>query len=281
VQLSIGQGFGRLVAHDPLARSDRSTEGVHQMRVAARRLRAHLGLLAPALKRAPSAELRSELRWLGSLLGPVRDLDTVVPLLHEAIPDEGASEAARAIDTALEAERGTARAAMAAALMSKRYRHLLRSLADAVIEPPTRKIALVPARGIVHPELRSASRALTDAVDDLGDTPSDQALHRVRILAKRLRYGAELAAEIDGPRAAELAERLAEAQDHLGDARDLVRALSIIDEVSQARPELSAPMGEMRAALKAQSGSHHDAWRAPFGACVELLASLGWSRPGA
>ncbi|MGH7895033.1 MAG: CHAD domain-containing protein, partial [Candidatus Binatia bacterium] len=52
-------------------------EGVHQLRVATRRLRAALALFESGLPRRASRSAREELAWLGRTTGPVRDLDVL------------------------------------------------------------------------------------------------------------------------------------------------------------------------------------------------------------
>ena len=50
-------------------------EGVHQMRVGVRRLRAILSAFAPLLPKDEYRRLSDELRWLGNVLGVARNLD--------------------------------------------------------------------------------------------------------------------------------------------------------------------------------------------------------------
>ena len=50
-------------------------EGVHQMRVAFRRLRSGLKVFRPLIPRETSASLVADLRWLNGFLGPARDWD--------------------------------------------------------------------------------------------------------------------------------------------------------------------------------------------------------------
>ena len=66
---------------------------------------------------------------------------------------------------------------------------------------------------------REAKR-LRGAVDGLGDKPSDEALHAVRIRVKRARYAAELARHELGKRGAQYIERAKAAQDVLGSHQD-------------------------------------------------------------
>jgi glutamate-1-semialdehyde 2,1-aminomutase len=59
----------RLLLADPIARVGEDPEGVHQARVATRRLRSDLRTFAPLLDPVWVTSLRDELRWLGSELG--------------------------------------------------------------------------------------------------------------------------------------------------------------------------------------------------------------------
>ncbi|HEV3165023.1 MAG TPA: CHAD domain-containing protein, partial [Isosphaeraceae bacterium] len=68
VRASLTAGLFRLMENDPLARRG-DAEGVHQMRTAARRLRAELRAFGPLLETAWNEALDRELRWLGKMLG--------------------------------------------------------------------------------------------------------------------------------------------------------------------------------------------------------------------
>jgi triphosphatase len=59
-----------LLAGDP--------EGVHQMRVGLRRLRAAISLFADILQDPQTAALKDELKWLTGQLGPARELEVLV-----------------------------------------------------------------------------------------------------------------------------------------------------------------------------------------------------------
>jgi len=58
-----------------LAVLDAQIEGVHQMRVAFRRLRSGLKIFRPFIPREASAVLVEDIRWLNNFLGPARDWD--------------------------------------------------------------------------------------------------------------------------------------------------------------------------------------------------------------
>src|SRR6202012_6078925 len=62
----------RLKALDPLVRGA-APDSVHQMRVAARRLRSTLQAYPAILPKSATQHLRAELKWLGEVLGEARD----------------------------------------------------------------------------------------------------------------------------------------------------------------------------------------------------------------
>src|SRR5690606_35342012 len=89
----------QLRANEEAARLGDDPEGIHQMRVAVRRLRALLGIYRDAMDGAVHAYLSAELRWLQQQLGPARDWDifvehTLEPL-HRRLGTELAVETLR------------------------------------------------------------------------------------------------------------------------------------------------------------------------------------------
>ncbi len=72
--------------------------------------------------------------------------------------------------------------------------------------------------------VRRPWKHLQEAVNALGDDPPDEALHQVRIRAKRMRYAAEAVAGVIGKPARRLAGAVAEVQGVLGDMQDAVVA---------------------------------------------------------
>ena len=93
-----------VLAHDPGTRLGTDAEELHQMRVATRRLRAFLRAGRDLLDPAWSEPLREELRWLGSALGPVRDLDVLLEHLSGEVESLGEdAPAGRKLLTTLDA----------------------------------------------------------------------------------------------------------------------------------------------------------------------------------
>ncbi len=100
-------------------RLDVDPEGVHQARVASRRLRSDLRTFRTALDPAWAEPLREELRWLGTVLGEARDADVLFDRMRGragTIPPPEAPGAATVIEGAgAPAEGGAHRADRGAA----------------------------------------------------------------------------------------------------------------------------------------------------------------------
>jgi CHAD domain-containing protein len=203
--------------NDPVVRLDGDVDALHDLRVAVRRTRAVLRAARKLFDREWLDGLRDELKWLGGELGPARDLDVLLEHLR-AERDEIGSEAAPVVER-IERQREGARRQVAAALTSDRYLALLDELQVAVDHPPVRRVDARLDR-IAAREFEKLSRD----VDHLGPSPSDEALHRVRIRAKRARYAAELAEPAVGRRAADFVKAAKEFQDVVGEHQDAIVA---------------------------------------------------------
>jgi CHAD domain-containing protein len=227
VRYAIGSGAQRLIANDPAARIGSDPEAIHQARVATRRLRSDLKTLEPLLDRSAVEGIRNELRWVGELLGAVRDADVLI----EHVQDLGRTfalepDAIVAIVTELEQDRRRSHRELVGALASRRYISLVRTLIDAAEEPPLAAPARGerPARPRVRKLVGKSWRRVSRAVDRLEPYPDDPALHEIRKRAKRARYAADLAATALDEDAGRLADQLADLQDVLGEVQDGVVA---------------------------------------------------------
>jgi CHAD domain-containing protein len=221
--------YRAILGNDPGVRLGEDAEALHQLRVATRRsrslLRAARGLVAATW----AERLRSELSWLGGLLGPVRDLDVLLEHLDSeaATLEEEDARAFRRLRARLAAERRDARERLLDAMDGERYFRLLDALEEAATAPAgelTTPLAEIAAE---------AFRRLRVAAKTLPARPTDAELHGVRIETKRARYAAELAAPELGKRGARFVERAKVLQDVIGEhqdacvAEDRLRALAL------------------------------------------------------
>src|SRR6516164_776552 len=90
---TIGRSILRHIAANEVAVATADSEGIHQMRVGLRRLRAAISLFAPLFGDNQTERLKSELRWLTGKLAAARDLD--VYLKSEIQPLRTAAPAKR------------------------------------------------------------------------------------------------------------------------------------------------------------------------------------------
>jgi CHAD domain-containing protein len=233
VGAAIAASVVRLLRHDAAVRQGVEPEGVHQARVATRRLRSDLGTFGSLLEAEPTDALRDELQWLATLLGEVRDSDVLIERLSsrmEEIP--GPASGRRALLQRLGARREAARTRLLAGIRSQRYAVLLDGLVAIAVTPPLSTDGDRPATEVLPRLVTRPWGRLVKAVERLGDDSADEDLHAVRIAAKRARYAAEAVAPVVGKPAHRFAEGVAALQQSLGDYNDTVVARQWLGEVA-------------------------------------------------
>ncbi|MEZ5411481.1 MAG: CYTH and CHAD domain-containing protein [Acidimicrobiales bacterium] len=226
IRAAIGSSVERLLLQLPQVHLDQDPEGVHQSRVALRRLRSDLRTFGALLDPGPVEALRDELSWLGGELGRVRDADVLGQQLRRRLAAHPEIDAGAAADVlrVLDRERKSALAAVTGDLVGPRCLALLEALVALAAEPPLRAEAEGPATTVLPPLVDKSWRKLRRHVRQLDDPPADEALHRTRILAKRVRYAAEAVRPAAPKQAAYFARHAAAIQTVLGDQHDFVVA---------------------------------------------------------
>ncbi|WP_448626196.1 CYTH and CHAD domain-containing protein [Geodermatophilus sp. URMC 64] len=210
---------------DLLVRTDQP-DGVHDLRVACRRLRSILAAYRPVLDRARTEPLRDELRWVGAELSAARDGQVALGRLRDlaaAQPDELllGPVAARLQQAAIkDAEEGRKRAART--LADARYLRLLDDLHALLDDPPLTGAADTPAGPVLADAVHRAGRRLRRRISAARDGAAGGSLHETRKAAKRVRYTAEVAAPVLGDDAAALVDCMKTVQDVLGERQDTV-----------------------------------------------------------
>ena len=236
VRNAIVAALRRLQANDPQARLG-SAEGVHQMRVAARHLRSDLQTFDSLVDPEWASAITSELRWLGTLLGEVRDLDVLKEKLRGSAA--GLEEPLEPLFEELDSRGEVARSRALAELNGDRYLALVAALDGAATDPPSRGRAADPGGHVLVALAARRWKSLAKAVAKLDDhAPSDK-WHKVRIRAKRARYAAEAVAGSIGRKAGKDAEVFArlcsKVQDALGDRQDAFVAIDTIKRFADER----------------------------------------------
>jgi CHAD domain-containing protein len=260
----------QVVDHDHVVRLDDDLEGVHKARVGTRRLRSDLKAFAPSFDEPWATDLRGELKWWAQQLGHVRDTDVLLERLWdavEALPDDDRPSGALVVER-LAAERRHQVAALHTAMRSERYLELLERLVDAVAHPCLAKEARRPAVEVLPARVRRRWKALRKAVRDLGDHPTDDALHAVRILAKRARYATDTVAPVVGDDARRLSEALADLQDELGELHDTAVAIAWLrGQTNELTHHQAMVSGQLIAGQRQRAGELRSSWSATWEAC--------------
>ncbi|WP_181783194.1 CYTH and CHAD domain-containing protein [Pseudonocardia pini] len=195
----LGKHTDRLAAADLAARRDEE-DAVHQVRVAARRIRSALKAYGDLVTGPRPAALIEELRWLGRALAGSRDLEVQeerITLALQALPPELVLGSVQAQVTRHFARaQAEARAATLAALDGERYAALRGALEHFLQDPPLAREAR-SKKGLKKPlaktDKRFERRVAAARKALLAGEPADVAIHSARKAGKRARYATEVA----------------------------------------------------------------------------------------
>lgn len=247
--MAVGHLLDVALHYAPVARAGLDAEGVHQLRVALRRLRSVLKVFRPITGCPQSLVLDQMLKDMLGLLGPARDWDVFLggigADLAGVLPGE---RRLRSLLHAAEAERQAAYRALAEALDGPVWRTTLLTGLTFLLGKPWRagghaeRLALLDAAAhdFARLVLDKRWRKLREAGAEIETLPPE-ALHELRLDAKRLRYAAEVFAPVFPRKAARrFQKRLAALQEELGRSNDaavaqaLVRGLALQQDEGRA-----------------------------------------------
>jgi triphosphatase len=237
------QEFGRAcvaqLLHNEAAVLAMDPEGVHQMRVAVRRIRAAISSFKKLLPAADRRRVSGELAWIVDILGRARNLDVFeTDLLRPAraapLRDAGIDYLAAALDR----ERKAAYERVERAILSERHAAGMLRLSHwfetrGWRDGPTERSALLCSPiGVLAPRLLDRRwREVRKRSKGFGRLTAPQR-HKLRIAAKKLRYTMELLGSLfDQDDLQEFMKRLKRLQDDLGYANDVRVARDILPEL--------------------------------------------------
>ena len=258
----------QLITNDLGVQSGADDETVHQARVATRRLRSDLAVFRSVLVRDDVTELRGELRWLGALLGELRDSHVLRARFDEdtATLDHVDHAAAAGLFGLLDERQAVARERLLEAMSGERYGDLITTLNETSAHPPFRDSAAVddPALPQLSRRARRAWRRVRRRVDHLDPMPDLAELHELRKEIKRMRYTAQAATRL-GADAKPFAKQLGRAQEHLGDLQDTVVAMSwLTDAVERVDAPAAYLAGRLCQVAAVRQRELHATWREPW-----------------
>ncbi|HEY0378646.1 MAG TPA: CHAD domain-containing protein [Pyrinomonadaceae bacterium] len=260
VRLVLGTRLGEMCALRAAALDWSDPEGVHDMRVASRRLRSAVRDFSPYLRKRKLRRVKDDLKSLADALGLVRDEDVAImalkKLAEDAPPEVWAGVGQFTDERRRRRER--ARARLEGVLTEDALAELSEdfdgALADAV------KAARGPEDGGekgTGVDFRRAGREIIlarlaefqELSPSLYSPLKSEPIHRLRIAAKRLRYAVELFAACWAEGAlAPFAKEIARMQTALGELHDCD---VWVEEIGEAlRPAEAAGAGDAAAGQK-------------------------------
>ncbi len=254
-ELGVGSALAEILSHnlkaleqwEATARSWEDIEGVHQMRVASRRMRAALSAFRGAVPKELSAPWSQELGWIAGELGRARDLDVFIDEGLGAVVDRLPLAGGDRLIALAETHRAEAYEAVRAMLDSDRYARFKNGFArwvetQAWNQPdlPSKQRRTLDEGISVYSRrlLDRLERKVLEAGSEVDKNDAAQ-MHRLRIECKKLRYAAEFFAPVlpglDG-----FIAHLKGLQDLLGVLNDVSVMGGLLDALleGQSDPEL-------------------------------------------
>ena len=241
-----------LLINQPSAEDGRDPEGVHEMRVALRRMRAAFALFRRELGANGFEAYDRDAKWIAHKLGACRNWDVfeTETLTKAKIDDQGTI-----LKSAAETKRDESYAALRKALSGRRYnkfqlsfghwieRHGWQADLDAPVQErlsePAAKFAPSPLDTLLRKALKKGK-----SFDEL----SLRKRHRLRVACKELRYAIEFFQPVfDKQRAKKYAKKLALLQKLLGKDSDAITTTGLLDELTEgASPSLRHAASALR-----------------------------------
>ncbi|KGJ06683.1 hypothetical protein IT41_00455 [Paracoccus halophilus] len=233
----IGHCRDHLRANEVSVLTTDEVEGVHQMRVALRRLRAAMRIFRPSIAAEHYAWITDEAKWLTGELTEAREWDVfseefLTPVAQRYDADQGFTELAEAVEQARRRGRQRARDAVA----DGRYTGFLLRL-DAWLSSPARRAGATdePPAHLDEPIgqhcaalLKKRDRQVRKRGRDIASL-SDTELHELRLAVKKLRYAVGFFEGLFPPKQVKPYQtHLAGLQDALGHQNDVAVADTLL-----------------------------------------------------
>ena len=266
----IGETLRHLLTNQPAALAG-DPEGVHQVRIAVRRIRSALRLFSPHLEAHARRLFEGELRLAGRTIGEARDWDV---FCDEILPQVAESPKARKVAEMMrapaEARRAAAHQRCVRQLQDPSFRALVLGLA-AWIEG--REDSEQVGDKVLKRDIKDIAEKLLDGLDAkatkrgraVRHDADAMELHPLRKSLKKLRYSVEFLQSIYRPKKAKrFLRRLKKLQNALGEINDAAMATRLAEglaadkhlELAPAVAAISSSQGRAaRGAMKALAKS--------------------------
>jgi CHAD domain-containing protein len=228
---------------------EENAEGVHQMRVGLRRLRAAMSLFKMVVRDEGTTKIKNELKWLMDELGPARQFHVfckdVVKVVHRA---HRQSDGINSFIDDLDRRYDEAKTRATRAVSSDRFRRLLLDTAEWIrlgSWTKSNKFVKSDAKKFAKHVLQARTRKIVQQGKGLYHLNAGER-HKLRIAAKKLRYGSEF---FDGLFAGQPAKKrkrrfisaLKNMQDCLGELNDVTAHNEVCTTIADDAPHKRDP----------------------------------------
>jgi inorganic triphosphatase YgiF len=251
-RIIVQSALASLLANQPAAATG-TVEGVHQMRIAIRRLRACLALFRPHLERDAERRHTDELRRLGQVLGTARDWDV---FCTQTLPDAGEGGVAeRRISSLLaraEVERARAHEQLATELASPVLTKTVLGMsawveAPASLSDPADDALLREPLSDLAPRLEARLERKVRRCGRHIRKRSEEELHDLRKALKKLRYSVEFLAPLHREnRLKSYLHRCKQLQEQLGGINDAAMAVTLTERLCAQDASLALDAGALK-----------------------------------
>lgn len=229
----MGNCLDQVLANDAPIRLARDMEGVHQMRVALRRLRAAISVFTDILEPDAAEPIAEDLRSLQQRFGPARDWDvflaeTLTPMLGRLGGEHGLG----ALQMAAEKMRSDAYDAAVAALEMPALTDLVLRIEAWILRSTPPMAAGVLAVDFARKVLRKRWRKVLKAAGEGPMSLAEPDLHALRIEIKKLRYAGDFFRSLfPAKKITPILNNAAALQDCLGGLNDAVIAHRLVESL--------------------------------------------------
>ena len=250
------------------------TDGLHKTRVASRRIREALPIVAASASPAKVRKLNKKMRALTRSLGPIRELDVELDLLEDKSKTDGVpGRAIEMVRREVAAQRQALRQELADNAPITDLKKLLKKLERVAMPGKTGKTKKTGVRaegrakkgkgqksrgqsaeisletqwrGVLATRLMRRAKSLGSALEEAGPLYVPERLHEVRIATKKLRYALEIARDAGVTAATPLVKLLKRHQERLGHLHDLQMLLKHVRE-TEASPTVGSRVNDLTA----------------------------------
>jgi triphosphatase len=268
--------FRHLLQAIPSAEDGRNPEGVHQLRVSLRRLRAVMQLMQPLGDWSKLESLRFDARWLAQSLSAARDWDVfqtdTLPIVAQGCPSVGGFDTLGEI---AQRHRTTAYRRIRTALADRRCTMFLLYLGEWIetrgwrsdVSPETLGQLALPAIEFAGTVLEARHAKVLRRGRHFKSLTAEQR-HELRLALKKLRYSADFLLPLYGERksARKYARRLAGLQEQLGCYNDMATTSALLAGLTMESTDgaiaAAAISGWQAHAMHGAEAPLRKAWRA-------------------